>query len=275
MRSFLFIVIVTALSLGCQKEVVEPESVIVLRPEYINPGSSSQIVEVTDSLVQPIIYASIPSLEGLTVEETKSKFISAVLPSILVAKYQIEEDRLLVLHLDSTTRWSKDDSVFIAKQSKRFGTSNLEDLADRMETHPNSIVLAQAIVESGWGSSRFFQNANNLFGIWSYSSKESRMLAGKTRNGEKIYVRKYDDLSASIVDYFGTMARVRAYRKFRAARLETEDVNELLPYLKYYCERGDEYVAQLATIIRQNKLMQYDNYQIDPAYFVEETLAME
>lgn len=273
MRSIFILLIALILSISaCKAEEEDPLTVRVLKPEYVVPDAVHQIVEVSDSLVRPILYATIPSLDGLSLEETKTKFISAVLPAILVAKYQIEEDQRRIARLDTAENWSKEDSMFVSTQKERFGAEEFEDLTNRMKTHPNSIVLAQAIVESGWGNSRFFKRANNLFGIWSYRASEPRILAGKTRNGVKIYVRKYDDLSGSIIDYFGTVARTRAYRKFRAARAETKDVQQLLPYLKYYSERREAYVDQLRTIIRQNKLTRYDQYQIDPAYFVEEQI---
>jgi len=269
MRILTAIVSITVLlSVACKPE--KPATVRVLKPEYITPDSLGQIHAIDDSLVKPILYATIPSLDGLPVDEAKSKFISAVLPAILVAKYRISQDLKRVKKLDSLQSWTHGDSVFFNIQKERYGTDNFPLLVSRMHTHPTSIVLAQAIVESGWGSSSLFQKANNLFGIWSYHAGEPRVSAGKTRNGVHIYLRKYDDLSESIVDYFGTVARTRAYRKFRAARLETDNVNQLLPYLKYYSERRDDYVNQLRTIIRQNRLTRFDDYQIDPAYFVEE-----
>ena len=52
-------------------------------------------------------------------------------------------------------------------------------------------------------------------------------------------------------------------------------MEQLLPHLKYYSERRGAYVDQLRTIIRQNDLTQYDDYQIDPSFFVEQTISYE
>ena len=62
----------------------------------------------------------------------------------------------------------------------------------RLKTHPTSIVLAQAAIESGWGSSRFYKEANNVFGVWSYSENEPRIKAMEDREGKSVYVKKYD-----------------------------------------------------------------------------------
>lgn len=259
--SLAFIVMLSALT--CK------EKVIVLQTESIQITSPNDIVPLGDSTAAPILYQNIPNFEGLTVEESKEKFISAVLPAILVAKYRLNNDRESVKLLTGKEKWSPEDSAFFNLQIARFDANDSTGLLSRMNTHPNSIILAQAIVESGWGSSRFFQDANNLFGIWSYNSNEPRIEASLSRGKRKIYLRKYEDISESITDYFETVGRSRAYRFFRKERDQTNDVAKLLPLLRYYSERRDDYVAQLETIIAQNDLTKYDDYQIDPSYLVE------
>lgn len=269
MRLLLTAILVGHTIIGCQTaETVEKKW--VLDTIHTQPLSSDDIIDVTDPLVQPILYKSIPRLDHLPVAEAKSKFISALLPAILIAKHRIEQDYNRVMLLDSADYWNTEDSAFYEFQLAKYEAEDMNILQRRMLTHPNSIVLAQAIVESGWGSSRFFQKANNLFGVWSYNSSEPRIKAKFSRGDTtQVYLRKYDDLSQSIEDYFRTVAKSRAYRKFRVEREQSDDLNDLLPHLKYYSERREEYVEQLATIIRQNKLTQYDHYQIDPRYFVE------
>ncbi|MEQ8686692.1 MAG: glucosaminidase domain-containing protein [Imperialibacter sp.] len=225
---------------------------------------------LVDSLVAPILYHEIEGIDQLPPDQAKLKFISALLPSILLAKHRIEDERNQIREILNKPIWLQEDSAFYFEQSEFYKTASGELLLRRMKTHPNSIILAQAAVESGWGTSRIFQQANNLFGIWSYRSGEPRIKSIYSRNGQAIYLRKYDDVSASIYGYFGLVARSRAYRRFREARDTTDNVNVLLPYLKYYSERREEYVEQLATIIRQNRMTQYDDYRLDPAYFVEE-----
>ncbi|MEM9158516.1 MAG: glucosaminidase domain-containing protein, partial [Verrucomicrobiota bacterium] len=43
-----------------------------------------------------------------------------------------------------------------------------KDLLSRVDVIPPSLALAQAAVESGWGTSRFAREGNNLFGMWCY-----------------------------------------------------------------------------------------------------------
>jgi len=243
------------------------EPTFILKPERVTIESADQIIPLTDSLVKPIIYQSIPSFENLTVDQSKEKFIAAVLPAILVAKHYLKRDRQAIWQLIKKEHWTEKDSSFYQRIVRRFEASNPQELIRRMRTHPNSIVIAQAAVESGWGSSRFFQTANNLFGVWSYDRSEPRVAADQASG---VYLRKYEDVSESITDYFETLGRSRAYNKFRQARDTTNNVNILLPLLRNYSERKDEYIVQLATIIRQNDLMKYDSYRLDPSFFIEQ-----
>lgn len=232
--------------------------------------SLSQIVLVNDSLVQPILYSHIPGLESVRAEQAKTLFISALLPSVLIVKHSVEQEAARLRHLLAKERWTAKDSAFYEAQRSRYNASNPENLLTRMMTLPNSIVLAQAAVETGWGRSRFFLEANNVFGIWSYNADEPRMRAGLMRDSVEIYVRSYENLGQSIQDYFRTLGSARAYRGLRTARLNTNDPFRLLPYLGRYSERGIEYTFQLRTIIEQNDLTRFDHFRIDPQYLVEE-----
>lgn len=237
---------------------------------HLRVDSLHQIVLVKDSLVAPILYSAVSGLELLPVEQAKETFISVMLPSILVARHKLDEDRRRIEYLLSKPRWNAADSTFYLENMTRFRASDPENLLLRMGSLPNSIVLAQAAVESGWGQSRFFLEANNVFGIWSYNPNEPRIQAGQTRDSTAIYVRAYENVAQSIEDYFETLGSARAYRSLRTARQQTNDPQKLLPHLQYYSERRSHYTNQLATIIRQNDLTRYDHYRIDPTYLVKE-----
>jgi len=269
-KTIIFIVLLVFVGIGALFVNLSVDSTHYIKTTEVVASHPDSIQLLTDSLVSPILYHEIEDLDKLPPDQAKLKFISALLPSILLAKHRIEDERNHIREILEKPVWAKQDSDFYFATSEFYKTASGELLLRRMKTHPNSIILAQAAVESGWGTSRIFQQANNLFGIWSYRSGEPRIKSIYSRNGQAIYLRKYDDVSSSIYDYFGLVARSRAYRRFREARDTTDNVNILLPYLKYYSERREEYVEQLATIIRQNKMMKYDSYELDPAYFVEE-----
>ena len=238
-----------------------------IKTETIRLDSLEQIVTVHDSLVKPVLYTNINGLEDLPFHESKRKFISAILPAVLVAKHQIHNTRSNIVNLRGKDRWNKSDSAYFAKVKAQYNAKNIDDLIERLGTLPNSIVLAQAAIETGWGESRFFVQASNLFGIWSFDERESRIAAGKTRNDKTIFLRSYDDMSRSITDYFEVLARHGAYKGLRKARLQTSNPYVLVQHLKNYSERKSWYTRQLKKVIRQNNLTMYDRYRIDPAYF--------
>ncbi len=241
-----------------------------VRTETIKVESLDQIVLVADALVKPLLYTHVSGLEKLPVRKAKAKFISAVLPSILVAKHEIEQRRQKIVALRGKTRWSEKDSALYIDLCNRYRAKDIDDLIIRTGTLPTSLVLAQAAVESGWGKSRFFLQANNLFGVWSFNTNESRVVARRTRKNKRIYVRAYPDMSKSIIDYFEILARSRTYKSLREARAQTEDPLQLLPHLKNYSERRTAYTNQLKKIILRNNLKQFDAYTIDPQYLVED-----
>src|SRR5690606_3950019 len=242
-----------------------------LRTVEVRVDSLGQIIPINDSLVQPVLYSHISGFESLNPEQNKRLFIAALLPSILVVKHTLEQDLTRVNHLLTKERWTKRDSAFYESQKARYHASNLESLLTRMMTLPNSIVLAQAAVETGWGRSRFFLEANNVFGIWSYNPDEPRIRDGSMRDSMEIYVRTYDNFAQSVQDYFRPLGSSLAYMSLRKARMDTNDPYHLLTHLGRYSERGTDYIRQLRTIIDQNDLTRFDRYRIDPSFLVEES----
>lgn len=244
---------------------------LIVQSEQVKLASHDQIIPVMDPLVKPVLYTNLSGLDKMPVGKAKAKFISAVLPSILVAKHEIEERRKRLMWLrDHEKDWTASDSVFYDDMLHRYRAKDVDDLLVRVVSLPTSIVLAQAAVESGWGKSRFFLTANNLFGVWSFNASEPRIPALQTRENKRVYLRSYENMSESIVHYFEILARSRSYKSLREARQLTDDPFELLPHLKNYSERKLEYTRQLQRMIVRNNFTQFDSYAIDPSYLHED-----
>lgn len=239
-----------------------------LETKSIRAESPSDIIPIDTNLVEPILYSHVYFLDSLSADEAKQKFIDVMIPAILIVKWQLQKEleRLEVIIEDGIL--DQGDSMLVANWFDQYKTDDLQTLKRRLLTHPNSIVLAQAAVESGWGKSRFFKEGNNVFGVWSYDTDEPRIPASISREEYRAYLRKYSHIAESVMDYFKTIARAPAYAGFRRKRSETSDIRELLPYLDKYSERGEEYVAQLMSMIRYNDFQKYDNYELDPAYVI-------
>jgi Bax protein len=229
--------------------------------------SPSDIEIFTNKNIKPINYTNTISLNKLQVSEKKQKFFHMILPAILISKEKLKVKRERVLSLRSTpeAELTEDDRVFLAGLYKKYRTDDINKLINRLKTHPVSIILAQAAIESGWGESRFFKKANNIFGMWSVNKNEPRIKALKSRKGKAIYLRKYATLSDSIDDYFVLIGR-GAYKSFRKKRNITDNPLILVQYLINYCELREKYTKKLRNFIVYNKLRKFDKFQIDEQY---------
>lgn len=227
----------------------------------------SDIEIFTDRKIKPINYTNTISLNKLEISEKKQKFFHMILPAILISKEKLKLKRERVLSLRSTPKemWTKKDKKFLTDLYKKYKTEDINKLVSRLKTHPVSIILAQAAIESGWGESRFFKKANNIFGMWSVNKNEPRIRALKTRNGKAIYLKKYASLSDSIDDYFVLIGR-GAYKSFRKKRNITDNPLILVQYLINYCELREKYTRKLRNFIVHNKLRKFDKYKIDERY---------
>jgi len=147
----------------------------------------------------------------------------------------------------------------------RVATQN--ELLLRLDEVPPGLVLAQAAIESGWGSSRFARLANNLFGIWTF--RDGMGVVPKARaDDERHAVRWYPSIRASVRSYLRNLNVGHAYEDFRVRRAEMRRSDEMLssldliPALTRYSERGEEYIRELRAIILANRLQRLDGIEL-------------
>lgn len=248
--------------------VHSPASANDLRVIYKVVTSVDDIEPLPGPAVPPIAYTSAISFAPLDVKVKKKKFFDLMLPAIMISKHKLARLRQRIIAFTRKKRHSKAERRWFTKQLKRFDADNYQQLLQRTEDHPVSIVLAQAAVESGWGDSRFFTEANNAFGVWSFNPDEPRVKAGENREGKEVYVKKYNSLIDSVDDYFLTIAR-GPYGRFRRARLQDDDPFRLISHLTRYSEQRQEYVQRLREVIEKNDLQRYDSFFLDPRYLVQ------
>lgn len=153
----------------------------------------------------------------------------------------------------------------LSQLKKKYKVDNNQDLLVALKPHPKSIAIAQGAMESAWGTSRFFIEAYNMFGVWSLNSKEKRIAAGETRGSQTIWLRKYDSVKESVRDYYLTMSRTKAYKEFKVLNYHVENQNPylLVKKLDRYSEKGALYGEELAAMISYNNLTQHDGKYYD------------
>ncbi|WP_456392574.1 glucosaminidase domain-containing protein [Persephonella sp.] len=234
---------------------------------YKEINRPTDIVPINCSAVIPVVYTKVISLDSLPVALKKRKFIDMVLPSILIVNFELKQYREFVKYvkkkLENNQELLPQEEELISKLLEKYKSDSLNELLTKLNINPVSIVLAQAAIESGWGSSRFFVQANNLFGVWTFNKKHASKIKAKKAN---VYLKAYPNILESVKDYYNSINLSWAYRKFRLVRLQTNDPFLLTNHLEKYSILRQQYVQRLKSIIRANNLEKYDNCRLSPEY---------
>ena len=145
-----------------------------------------------------------------------------------------------------------------------------------MDEIPVSLAIAQAAKQTGWGTSRFAQKGNALFGQWTWSGEGLKPKEADENKGHK--VMKFNVLQASVRAYQRNLNTHSSYKAFRKARAELRDLDKpldsivLSKYLNKYAETGNQYVEVIQKIILQNKLKDFDDAKLLPSSIDLESL---
>ena len=204
------------------------------------------------------------------VKKRKNLFIQIVLPLIIEENTRIKIDRKKLFVILNKNSNSKSDIEWLKKKFKQYGVAknDLTTLKIRMDEIPVSLAIAQAAKETGWGTSRFAQKGNALFGQWTWSGSGIKPAAAD--NDSKHKVASFKVLKASVKAYQRNLNTHSSYKKFREERAIQRDnlgeLNslELVQYLDKYAETGIEYTKILSKIIKQNSLTDFDDVKILP-----------
>ena len=248
----------------------------------LNASTIKQLFEDTDyklddvrqkKLVKPVALTLLPA-EIKMIENTKKRkefFIQIVLPLIVKENNNIRIDRKTLFRVINKSNNSVAEKQWLEKKYKQYGvkSGDLSSLKVRMDEIPVSLAIAQAAKETGWGTSRFAQEGNALFGQWTWSGEGLKPKDADADKGHK--VMKFNVLQASVRAYQRNLNTHRTYKEFRKARAELRDLNkpldsmELSKYLNKYAETGNQYVEVLQKIIKQNNLKDFDDARLLPS----------
>ena len=226
-----------------------------------------------NKLVKPVALTLLPQ-EIKMIENSKKRkefFIQIVLPLIVKENSNIRIDRKTLFSVINKSNNSVAEKQWLEKKYKQYGvkSGDLSSLKVRMDEIPVSLAIAQAAKETGWGTSRFAQEGNALFGQWTWSGEGLKPKDADADKGHK--VMKFNVLQASVRAYQRNLNTHRTYREFRKARAELRDLNkpldsmELSKYLNKYAETGNQYVEVLQKIIKQNNLKDFDDARLLPS----------
>ena len=203
-------------------------------------------------------------------KKRKKLFIQIVLPLIIEENLKIRFDRKKLFQILNKNNTTERDKSWLNLKFKQYGIKNkdLSKLKIRLDEIPVSLAIAQAAKETGWGSSRFAQEGNALFGQWTWSGEGIKPL--DLEKDKKHKVAKFKILKASVRAYQRNLNTHSSYKDFRIERAIQRDNDEklnslkLVNYLEKYAETGKEYTEVLKKIITQNNLTDFDDVEILP-----------
>lgn len=229
--------------------------------------------DTLDQGVPPFILKKLP--EDFThieeVREKKRLFFLSLLPMILILNEEILQEResLLTIYqsLGKGNPISKKQKNFLQTLSQKYkvkgdlltSDETRDSLLKRVDILPPSLVLAQAAIESGYGTSRFAQLGNNLFGEWTFTPGTG-LVPQERPEGATYEVRRFDSVFDSLQSYMTNINTHWAYRKLREKRAQLRKGGispqgiDLVPGLERYSERGEDYIEDVKTMIRLNRL---------------------
>ena len=189
----------------------------------------------------------------------KQAFFKYLLPEI-----NKQNEKIIQLRHDIKTG---DINSFKLKDIYRYYSvkeDDIDTLLNRVDVVPASLVLAQGAYESNWGRSRFSKHYHNFFGLWCFK-KGCGVIPLKRDKNDTHEVAKFSSLSKGIEYYLRSINRNSAYQTLRKIRKNKRDKKlpitgiALAEGLENYAEIGYEYVETVQSIIRYNKLSEYDH----------------
>ena len=233
-----------------------------------------------EKLVKPVALSLLPA-EIKKIENTKKRkdlFIQIILPLIIKENNYIKTDRKKLFSILNKNNNSNLEKRWLNKKFKQYGIvdRDLSTLKIRMDEVPVSMAIAQAAKETGWGTSRFAQEGNALFGQWTWSGEGIKPAGAEDGTTHK--VMKFVVLQASVKAYQRNLNTHSTYKNFRKARAEMRDKKKeldsliLTEHLDKYAETGKEYVRILQQIIKQNRLTDFDDAKLLPSSISLESL---
>ena len=226
---------------------------------------------IKDQSSNLIIFSSLPRdfMEIQPVNKRKNLFINTLLPIAFIENLKILDDRKKVLDWwnqsngETYQREFWPNWLFDLSDKYNYDGSNVGELLMRIDIVPLSLTLAQAAIESGWGTSRYLREGNALYGQYTFDKNSG--IEPKNRDKEKnFFVKKFLNLSDSTQSYLKNINTHNAYRKLRQERgrlrMNGESLTglSLANFLQNYSERKGEYVQDLIKIIQSNNFMKFD-----------------
>ena len=170
--------------------------------------------------------------------------------------------RALRREYNAQEKLSPENTVWLRQISKkykytRFSVTSQDhwvNLLNKVDQLPPNLILAQAALESGWGTSRFSVEGNNFFGQWCFS-KGCGIIPEKRKPGLIHEVQRFENARASLSAYMNNLNAHPAYAQLRQERRKIRRAGQNMTGLKladqltHYATQA-EYASRIKAVIQ-------------------------
>lgn len=188
-------------------------------------------------------------------------FTVKLLPLIVAENDRIRTQRKTAQTNTSTARLNALAISYNLKPKTRYDKAARQALLKRIDVIPESLVLAQAGIESAWGTSRFARKGNAFFGERTYDPNVPGI---KPKRATGFKVKSYPSPAGSIRSYMRTLNTHKAYTDMRAKRAELRargqklNGSKLVAFLGRYSELGDQYTQMVQGMMSRWQFGDFD-----------------
>lgn len=242
---------------------------------------TKKVIAVSVGIIMFVIHAEAKQKHVLSKQNIE--FIRSFTPHIAAANMEIYQDRNTLLaiseYFNRTGYITIENRTWLAKLAEDYevewnlenGTFNdvvssvMDELIQRVDVVPLKLVLAQAIIESGWGRSKAAQLTHNYFGV------TCRCINGSvvTESAQQTYyLREYTSKTEGIKHYLRILNTKQSYRAFREIRAQYREnawpltALNLSKGLMNYSELKSAYITKINYLIRKYLKSEFHSFII-------------
>ena len=204
-----------------------------------------------------------------SIKNRKELFIKITLPLIVQENNKLSSlNKNIKLLKGSFDQISRKEAVWVQNLMEEYKADTLDSLIIKVDEIPVSLALAQAAIESGWGTSRFAYEGNALFGQYIWGKANNGIIPNERETDAKYKIKSFNSLTESVASYMKNLNSNFHYNEFRINRfvLRSNKLPLRGAYLAEYLSSysiEDDYIDKIKNIIEINDFQDFENLSID------------
>lgn len=204
-----------------------------------------------------------------SIKNRKDLFLKIALPLIVQ-----ENKKLLSINKQINSikhrfsQISRKEAVFISNLMEEYKEVSIDNLLIKIDEIPVSLALSQAVIESGWGTSRFAYEGNALFGQYVWGNTTNGIVPNEREINAKYKIKSFNTLRESVASYMKNLNTNSHYNEFRINRFVLRSNKQplsgsyLADYLFNYSIEND-YPSKIKKLIEINNFEDFENLSIE------------